>query len=539
MGRLLQPQNQGTSARLLRDERHCGDNESIFRCVLRCGIPEIGGRYDVGSTSEVVYPVRGGMEEWGYAASWFNRYNQVKTVPNKCGNSIPVVITEGSNRCLVFLVETENKKKPPKSSLGDNRDVFLISNNTRDFWIPVLMRQMTVVLDVLRPYSMIVGVSSERIRWNVGGCYEVDETLVMIFSYSEAFHRFVANQNQSVYSDLTDFEYESLLHLVETEKPLLVTPSLKGVSPLRQTPKLSYNPGIPENQLIFESSIRLENVGVGEKVVIIAVSRVDLFMTRVPENENPAIPPQSLFVSLRTNGSWSMRNEKTGRELRGRGKVLSRPVEVASAMFGVKGREGNGKNGEGNGKNGLSMASISSSFMNESSSSSSSSNVNTNSNNLSVNSNHRISGWNASSSTGDHSNLKFQEEISPASAISSFNTTEFETSLLHLKLVYFHNNSSQPFHSNDFILSNLDSISLVFVFFPLCYFTIVLIATLFLSVYFYKTNKQFNSILRLLQKKQRIAHLRLIRLQRLLAFYHRRVLKKRLLFISEFALVPT
>lgn len=186
-----------------------------------------------------------------------------------------------------------------------------------------------------------------------------------------------------------------------------------------------------------------------------------------------------------------------------------------------------------------SSSSSSSSLMNESSLSSSSSNVNTNSNNLSVNSNHRISGWNASSSTGDHSNLKFQEEISPASAISSFNTTEFETSLLHLKLVYFHNNSSQPFHSNDFILSNLDSISLVFVFFPLCYFTIVLIATLILSVYFYKTNKQFNSILRLLQKKQRIAHLRLIRLQRLLAFYHRRVLKKRLLFISEFALVPT
>ena len=165
MGRLLQPQEQGACARLLRDERHRGVDESILRCVLICGILEIGGRYDVGSTSEVVYPVRGGMEEWGYAASWFNRYNKVKTVPKVCENNIPVVITEGSNRCLVFLVETENKKKPPKSSLGDNRDVFLISENTRDFWIPVLMRQMTVVLDVLRPYSMIVGVSSERGRF--------------------------------------------------------------------------------------------------------------------------------------------------------------------------------------------------------------------------------------------------------------------------------------------------------------------------------------------------------------------------------------
>ena len=496
MGRLLQPQEQGACARLLRDERHRGVDESILRCVLICGILEIGGRYDVGSTSEVVYPVRGGLEEWGYAASWFNRYNKVKTVPKVCENNIPVVITEGSNRCLVFLVETENKKKPPKSSLGDNRDVFLISENTRDFWIPVLMRQMTVVLDVLRPYSMIVGVSSERVRWNVGGCYEVDETLVMVFSYNEAFHRFAANPNCSVYSDLTDVEYESLLRLVETEKLLLVTSSLKGVSPLRQTPKTSYNPGVPENRLIFESSIQLENAGVGEKVVIIAVSRVDKFMTLVPKNENPAIPPQSLFVSLRTNASWVMRNEKTGRELRGREKVLSRPVEVASALFLVKGREGMMENEQGQGQGSvnesLSSMNESSSSINESSSSSepsSKANTNTNTNGHSVNLKHPNAESKASSLTGDPLNLKKHEAISPASAsaISSLNTSTLEESLLNLKLVYFHSNSSQPFHSDsdDFILSNLDIISFVIVFFPLCYFTIVLIATLFFSVSFH------------------------------------------------------
>ena len=460
MGRLLQPQEQGACARLLRDERHRGVDESILRCVLICGVLEIGGRYDVGSTSEVVYPVRGGMEEWGYAASWFNRYNKVKTVPKVCENNIPVVVTEGSNRCLVFLVETENKKKPPKSALGDNRDVFLISENTRDFWIPVLMRQMTVVLDVLRPYSMIVGVSSERVRWNVGGCYEVDETLVMVFSYNEAFHRFAATQNCSVYSDLTDVEYESLLYLVETEKPLLVTSSLKGVSPLRQTPKTSYNPGVPENQLLFESSFQLENAGVGEKVVIIAVSRVDKFMIR------------------------------KGRELRGREKVLSRPVEVASALFLVKGREGMMENEQGQGQ-GQGNVNESLSSINESSSSSEpSSKVNTNTNGHSVNSKHPNVESKASSLIGDPLNLTKHEAISPASAsaISSLNTSTLEESLLHLKLVYFHSNSSQPFHSDnddDVILSNLDIFSLVFVFFPLCYFTIVLIATLFFSVSFH------------------------------------------------------
>lgn len=46
------------------------------------------------------------------------------------------------------------------------------------------------------------------------------------------------------------------------------------------------------------------------------------------------------------------------------------------------------------------------------------------------------------------------------------------------------------------------------------------------SALFFETN---TSVIRILQKKQRIAHLRLVRHQRLLALDHRRVLKKRLL----------
>ena len=140
----------------------------------------------------------------------------------------------------------------------------------------------------------------------------------------------------------------------------------------------------------------------------------------------------------------------------------------------------------------LSSMNESSSSINESSSSSepsSKANTNTNTNGHSVNLKHPNAESKASSLTGDPLNLKKHEAISPASAsaISSLNTSTLEESLLNLKLVYFHSNSSQPFHSDsdDFILSNLDIISFVIVFFPLCYFTIVLIATLFFSVSFH------------------------------------------------------
>lgn len=473
----------------------------------------------MGSTNDVVYPVRGGMEEWGYAASWFNRYNKVKTVPIECENHIPVEVTEGSNRCLVLLVESEMKKKPSKSELGNNQDVFLVSNNTRDFWIPVLMRQLTVVLDVLRPYSILMGVSSKNVRWNVGGCYEVDETFVMIFRSNEAFHRYVSNAKNPVYSDLTDFEYDSLLHLVETEKPVFVSSSLNGVSSLRDTPKTSYNPGVPENQLIFETFVELDNMRMGKKVVIIAVSRVDQFMTRVPENENPSIPPQSLFVSLRTNGSWMMRNEKTGRELRGRGKVLSRPVEVLSDLLLMKQKDGNGESGKSVNQNELNQNELNHNQnetelnynQNESNHNQNESNHNQselNQSELNQNQNETELDYNQNESNHNQNETKMNGNESKSSqkyasfSLSDFNTklndldsklhssnsslpfpSDFNKSAMPLKLVYFHNNLNRTDIILNHFINSLDVFSIFIVFFPLTFLIFLILASILFSVF--------------------------------------------------------
>lgn len=447
----------------------------------------------MGSTNDVVYPVRGGMEEWGYAASWFNRYNKVQTVPIECENHIPVEVTEGSNRCLVLLVESEMKKKPSKSELGNNQDVFLVSNNTRDFWIPVLMRQLTVVLDVLRPYSILMGVSSKSVRWNVGGCYEVDETFVMIFRSNEAFHRYVFNAKNPVYSDLTDFEYDSLLHLVETEKPVFVSSSLNGVSSLRDTPKTSYNPGVPENQLIFETFVELDNMRMGEKVVIIAVSRVDQFMTQVPENENPSIPPQSLFVSLRTNGSWIMRNEKTGRELRGRGKVLSRPVEVLSDLLLMKQKDGNGESGKSVNQNELNHKQNELNHNeNESNHNENETELNHNRNETNHNRNETKMNRNESKSNQKYASFSLNDSNTKLndldSKLHSSNSSlpfpsDFNKSAMPLKLVYFHNNLNRTDIILNHFINSLDVFSIFIVFFPLTFLIFLVLASILFSVF--------------------------------------------------------
>ena len=265
------------------------------------------------------------MEEWGYAGSWFNRLNKVKTVPRICSNNVTVTVTDYSNRCLVFLIETEYAKIPQAKVLGNNQNVFSTEQKSRDSLFLVLMRQMTVLLDVLRPYSFILDFSSQNVSWIVGGCFEVDESFAMVFRYEDEFSPFL--QNSVVHSDLTDSEYLLLTQLLRIKTPILITPIQKGISPLRRVPLTSYNPGIPENQLSFSCSLHLNESLSGERVVVVVQSLVDRFMEKQPPHSNPPVVPQSLYVSMRTKIDWVMRDEISGRELRSRRYILSRPVD--------------------------------------------------------------------------------------------------------------------------------------------------------------------------------------------------------------------
>ena len=134
-----------------------------------------GESYQVGTSNDIVYAVRGGMEEWGYAGTWFNQKNSVTTVPSICEMKYTVKMSDVSNRCVTFLVEATTIKSPPEHTLGDDKSLF----DRKDVSpINTLLRQCLVVTEIVRPYATLPEVNNQIIRWSVGGCFHVDKTEV-------------------------------------------------------------------------------------------------------------------------------------------------------------------------------------------------------------------------------------------------------------------------------------------------------------------------------------------------------------------------
>lgn len=283
---------------------------------------QLSGRwYAVGTSNDVVYPVHGGMEEWGYAASWFDRLATASTVPARCAGNRSVVLAPASNRCVTFLVETTDVKTPPQPQLGDTEHLFHGEVPRKGQFVPIVMRQALAVVETLRPYSIMGPIRVENgtveVRWTVGGCFEVDMTKVVAIPSTPQLEGIVdMGQNRG---DLSDAEYALLSAALNTTH-LAETPSLKRPSPLHQNLS-SLNLADDRNRAHFNTSLALAP----GRYLLVVVSRVDAFLQVPPAKAHPAVAPQSLFVQLRTDAVYRAGE----RVLRGRPVVLSRPVLVS------------------------------------------------------------------------------------------------------------------------------------------------------------------------------------------------------------------
>ena len=74
--------------------------------------------------SYTVYPVGGGMEDWGYGSGWDNHDKDAAVaVCTPKTTALPPSIKMSLNdqrrvRSLIYLVETADKKSPPAWTLG-------------------------------------------------------------------------------------------------------------------------------------------------------------------------------------------------------------------------------------------------------------------------------------------------------------------------------------------------------------------------------------------------------------------------------------
>lgn len=93
-----------------------------------------GQLYPTGTMNDIVYGVTGGMEDWGYAASWENAFVNGADKPfapcdPKTFGGYPTDKTVYNNithRAFNMLIETSNSKEPSESRLGGFEDLYAV-----------------------------------------------------------------------------------------------------------------------------------------------------------------------------------------------------------------------------------------------------------------------------------------------------------------------------------------------------------------------------------------------------------------------------
>ncbi|KAF1792689.1 Peptidase M14, carboxypeptidase A [Phytophthora cactorum] len=142
--------------------------QQLSRIMSRFGgkFEESGQYYSDGTMNDVVYAVDGGMEDWGYAASWENEYTTPKPIkecnPSSFGG-YPAEKTRYNNathRAFNVLIEASDNKQPNATSWGDSST---LSDEALSDYLPATemvghvprnVRLSLLYIDLVQPYVL-------------------------------------------------------------------------------------------------------------------------------------------------------------------------------------------------------------------------------------------------------------------------------------------------------------------------------------------------------------------------------------------------
>ncbi|EOD09638.1 hypothetical protein EMIHUDRAFT_198201 [Emiliania huxleyi CCMP1516] len=142
--------------------------------------------YRYSTMNEIVYPVHGGMEDWGYAASW-DTSHVTPCAPKANGGYAAEKTHYGRDaiRAVTILVETSDQKMPPASTLGGEEGVYG-AGGPADGHVPRNMRLALASIDLLQPHIELApslparpGEGCLRLEWQVWGAIKVDDTVAL------------------------------------------------------------------------------------------------------------------------------------------------------------------------------------------------------------------------------------------------------------------------------------------------------------------------------------------------------------------------
>eukprot|EP00900_Chrysochromulina_parva_P025221 jgi/Chrpa1/7332/Chrysochromulina_OHIO_Genome00018148-RA len=112
-------------------------------------------KYLFKTMNDLVYPVHGGMEDWGYAASWDRAF--VRTCePRTYGGyeAARTTYSDAAVRAFTVLIETSDLKAPTADTYGAEAGVYNI-NSDADGHVPRNVRLSLAAIDLVRPHIAV------------------------------------------------------------------------------------------------------------------------------------------------------------------------------------------------------------------------------------------------------------------------------------------------------------------------------------------------------------------------------------------------
>ncbi|KAG6976221.1 hypothetical protein JG688_00001565 [Phytophthora aleatoria] len=315
-----------------------------------------GKLYPTGTMNDVVYGVSGGMEDWGYAASWENQFYDAKSQPfHACEPSTfggypkeKTIYNNITHRAFNMLVETSNTKEPKAADLGNfkelykaNVDFFRTEGITTEFvgHVPRNVRLALMMIEMAQPLVRWVdaaGSSQSQELLNVFpaaslyttnadqvtemGCgalaWERNEVATCSVSECNVVNS-AHSKVQVAWEVLGALTVDSTHVQVSSSETFEDDAILMKTSTQKGTTRRFYEFASDSSQAaaanvdtlgtsLFVTCLDLGNV-TSDKLYVRAVATVDQDWKKQgtgDEGPSPHVPPQSHLVNARTNPDW-------------------------------------------------------------------------------------------------------------------------------------------------------------------------------------------------------------------------------------------
>lgn len=317
--------------------------------------------YPVDTMNDLVYSVRGGMEDWAYAGSWDHKHS-VKCSPTTYG-IYPIEKTTYEDytlRAFNVLIETSASKLPRENTLGISQDLFSSSSLSKNNGhVSRNIRLSLLMIDMVEPYVSVVSVGERHIsndiiprmkpekrscmktkvfrvsaesefidlKWIVGGSIQVDETRLVYAKWSD-LHSSFDGINQP-----DEKHYDDLLHLSEKTKKhgkqVYFTDIQTGFTEWHKESEEilegSHNP----SGTSFTATVNLSHFKHGDKIAVFALAKVDeSWSSHGDYDVKPDINPQTHIANVRTNPEWHYQSKDGTKAVQGRLRWFSIPVTL-------------------------------------------------------------------------------------------------------------------------------------------------------------------------------------------------------------------